>query len=124
MSDVVLPWYAASSTIMSRAPGVRARESQRELVRLARRVDEVADLERARHRREQPLRVRVEQIVQVARVRVQHAHLRRRRLDDARMTVADVRHVVVRVDVAAPFVVEQVLHPSAHDLRPARDTRC
>ncbi len=46
ISDVVLPWYAASSTIMSRAPGVRARQSQRQLVRLARRVDEVAHLER------------------------------------------------------------------------------
>ena len=36
--------------------------------------------------------------------------------DDARMAVADVRHVVVRVEVAAALVVVQILHPSAHDL--------
>ena len=43
-----------------RAARVRARQPQRELVRLARRVHEVADVERRRHRRQQSLGVLVE----------------------------------------------------------------
>ena len=39
------------------AAGVRARQSERELVRLARGVQDVADVERVGKRREQPLRV-------------------------------------------------------------------
>ena len=102
---------------MSRAAGVRARQAQRELVRLARRVHEVAHVERrAASSPSSRSAYRVEQVVQIARVRVQHAHLRRAGLHDARMTVADVRHVVVRVDVASALVVVQVLLPAAHDL--------
>ena len=94
---------------------VRAREPQRELVRLARRVEQIADAERIGERGGEPLGVRVEQIVQVARVGIEHRHLPVRRGHHARMRVADVRHVVVRVEILAPLVIVEILPPSARD---------
>ena len=47
------------------------------------------------------------------------AHLPLGGIDDARVAVADVRHVVVAVDVAAAVVVEQVLHRAADDVERA-----
>ena len=96
---------------------VRARQPKRQLVRLAARVHEVADAKRIRQRRREPLRVAHQVVVQVARVRVEHAHLLRRRLHDAGMRVAHVRDVVVRVEVSTARVVVQILHPAAHDFQ-------
>ena len=61
----------------------------------------VRDDERAltRQRRQQTGCVLGEAVVEIARVRVEHEHLLGRRLHDARMTVADVRDVVVGVEV-------------------------
>src|SRR4029077_15257632 len=85
---------------------VRAREAQRQLVRLAAGVDEVADPQRLRRGPPQPFREAGQMLVEIARVRVQGAQLPGRRLDHARVTVADVGNVVVRVDVAAAGFVE------------------
>ena len=54
--------------------------------------------------------------MQVARVGVERAHLLLRGIDDARVAVADVRHVVVAVEIAAAGLVEQVLHRAADDV--------
>ena len=54
-------------------------------------------------------------VAHVPRVGIEQSHLHAARLDDTRMRVADVRHVVVGVDEAAPLVVEQVLLPSTND---------
>ena len=97
----------------------RARRSAT-LVRFAPRVDEIADAQRRRQRGGQPLGVAHQMLVQVAGVGVEHAHLPLGRVGDARMAVADVRDVVVAVDVAAPGLVEEILHRAADDLhRPA-----
>jgi len=54
-------------------------------------------------------------LVQVPGVGVEDAHLVDRRLSHPRMTVADVRHVVVGVEVAAAPFIPQVLHPAPFD---------
>ena len=95
---------------------VRAGEPQRQLVGLAAGTHEVAHAQRGRERAGQTLRVRRQRVVQVSRVRVQDAQLVRRRAHDARMAVADVRHVVVRIEVLPARRVEEQLPPSAHDL--------
>ena len=107
--------------------GVGAGEAQRQLVRLARRIHEVDDtiMQLARKRRRQPLGVLVHEVARVARVRVQHRHLRLTGADNPRMTMADVRHVVVRVDVLPSDVVVEILHPATLDFdrRPIRDAQ-
>ena len=96
-----------------RAP-VYARQPECELVGFAHSRN--SNVELGRQRRQQFLGVAFEQVMQVARGRVEDAHLRRRRLDNARMTVPDMWNVVIGVDVPPAFVVEEVLHPSTHDL--------
>src|SRR5437762_749663 len=49
------------------------------------------------------------------RVRAEYAHLFRASLDNARMTMPDMRNIVVRVDVCSAFGVVEILHPSTHD---------
>src|SRR5262249_3896805 len=49
--------------------------------------------------------------------------LSRDRVGDARMRVSNVRHIVVRVDVRSPRLVEQVLHPASHDVEGMRGVR-
>ena len=95
---------------------MRAREPQRQLVGLAAGVDEVADGQRLRQRRAQPLREVPDRVVQVSRVGVQRAHLIHRGLHDPWMRVPDMRNVVVGVKVLRAAVVEQVLHPAAGEL--------
>ena len=94
-------------------PRERARHPQRQLVRLARGVDEVAHLERRRQRRRASVRrTSASPSLQVTRVGVEHGHLRLRGAHHARMAVPDVRHVVVRVEVAASRVVVEILRAS------------
>ena len=102
------------------AAGRRAREPQRELVRLAARVDEVADAERLRQQPRQPPRVAHGQVVQVAGVGVEERELLLHRAHHARVAVAHERHVVVDVEVGAPRVVVEVLAEAAHDLERPR----
>src|ERR1035437_1931216 len=94
---------------------VRARETQRQLVRFAGRVDEEAHVQRWRERRDETLGVFREMIVEIASVGVEHRHLCLRSAHDAWMTVPNVRNVVVGVEIATTLVVEQVLPPAASD---------
>ena len=97
--------------------GVGAREPQREVVRLAARVDEEDDAQRVRERGGEPPRVADEQVVQVPRVGVQPRHLRRGGGDHARMRVPDVADVVDEVEVGPPVLVVEVGAGAADDLQ-------
>src|SRR5437016_6002548 len=55
--------------------------------------------------------------MKIARVGVEQRELRLRRLDHAWVAVPYERHVVVNVEVRAPRVVIQILHPSANDFQ-------
>lgn len=55
--------------------------------------------------------------MEVACVGVEDGHLLCRRPHDAWMTVADVRHIVVGVEVTAALVVEEVLPPSTDNFQ-------
>ena len=101
----------------------RSRQPQGELVRLAAAVDEEADLEVVRQQRGQPLRVAQDQLVEVARVRVEDAHLGGAGLDDPRMGVADVGDVVHAVEVGPAVGVVEVRALAADDVerRPVAD---
>ena len=58
--------------------------------------------------------------MEVPRVGVERAHLPFRGIDDARVAVADVGHVVVAVDITAAIRVEEILHRAADEVhRPA-----
>ena len=96
--------------------GEGPRQAQRQFVGLAARVDEVTHAQRLWQKGGQLFGIAGDVIVQVARVGVEHAHLPLRRRHHARVVVSHVRHVVVRVQVLAALVVEQVLFPAAHDL--------
>src|SRR5262249_45716111 len=54
--------------------------------------------------------------VEISRVGAERAHLTLGGFDHARMAMADVRHVVVAVDVASAGLVKEVLHRAADDL--------
>ena len=97
--------------------GARARETKRQLVRLAARAHEITDPQWLWHRRREPFRVAGEMLIEIARVRIELADLPRRRFDHARVTVTDVWDVVVRIEVAPPGLVEEVLHRAAHHLK-------
>ena len=91
-------------------------KAQGQFVGFAARIDKETHVERVRHGRDQSLRVGIEVVVQVARVGVQHGHLPLPGLDDARMAVADVGHVVIGIQVFAAGFVVHVLHPTPLDL--------
>ena len=94
------------------APAGRGpREPERQLVRLAARVDEVRDLERSRQRGDQALGVVEDGRVEVARVRLEQGLLASRRLDHPRMGVPDVGDVVHEVEVRAAVRVVEVARP-------------
>jgi len=98
------------------APRVRARQPERELVRLASGADEEEDAQRLRERRGEPVRVRKDRRMEVTRVRVEQSHLPGARGDDPGVRVSDVRHVVHDVEVrGSRFVVEELAR-AADDL--------
>ena len=103
-----------------RPSGTGARQPQRQLVRLASRVHEVADLERLRQRRGQALRVSREPLVEVPRVRVQHGCLAPNRVDHMGVGVPHMADIVHAVEVGLALRVEQVLLPPAHDVEGLR----
>ena len=78
-----------------------------DIVRLAARIDEGADLQVARQRRPQPFAVVQHLGSEIARVGVQGAHLARDGLDHMGMAVPDMRHVVIGVEIAAARGVGQ-----------------
>ncbi len=95
---------------------VCARQAQRQLVRLAAGAHEIADAERIRQRRDEALREPRQAVVQIPGVGVEQQHLFDAGPHDARMAVPDVRHVVVRVEIAPSRMVVEVLHPAADGL--------
>jgi hypothetical protein len=97
--------------------GVRARHAHCQLIRFARRVDQPHDVERLRQRGSQPFRELAEQPAHVTRVRVEQRHLPGAGFHDGRMTVPDMRHIVVRIEQAPAGTVVQVLHPAAHGMK-------
>ncbi len=107
------------------APRVGAGQAQRELVRLAARADEVADAQRLRQGRAQALGVARQRVVQVAGVGVEDRHLALAGAHDARVGVADMRHVVDAVEIGPPVHIEELLAVAADDLERAaiRDTQ-
>jgi hypothetical protein len=91
-------------------------QSERQLVRLTPRTHEEAHLQRIGHRAREALGILDDVVVQVPGVRVQGSHLAPRGLDDPRVTVSDVAHVVHAIEVGPASIVEQKLTLSAHDL--------
>ena len=98
------------------SPGGSGGDPPSDVVRLAARVHDHGAVEAGigRHRREQPLREIGERLVQIARVRVQGARLAHHRLGDARVAVAENRHVVVGVEDPAPVGVDEPGPLAAH----------
>ena len=94
-----------------------AREAQGKLVRLTPGVHEVAYLEWPGQRRRQILGKALKVRVQIARIGVKKRHLLGCRSDNFGMAVADVRHIVVGVEVASAGMVEEILHHPAHDMQ-------
>jgi hypothetical protein len=94
-----------------------AREPQGEVVGLAPRVDEEhhAVAQPRRHRRQQPLGELAHVWVEVPRVGVERGDLLRDRVGDGGVGVADVRHVVARVEEDAARFVDQPRAVAAHD---------
>ena len=102
---------------------VRARKSQRQLVRFAARGSEVADTQCVRHQRRQRFGVLRQLLLQIARVRVEQRQLFAHRANDSRVAVPDVRDVVVAIDITMPRIVVQILLPAAHDVQRRRTVR-
>ena len=95
---------------------VRAGETQREIVRLAARVHEIAHGQRIGQRGRQPFGVLDDPPVEVPSVRVERADLLLCRGDDARMTVADVADVVHAIKISPAIGIEEILAVAARDL--------
>src|SRR6185436_2344644 len=92
-------------------------QAERQLVRLAPGVDEVADFEMVRQERGQPVGIAQHELVEIAGVRVQLPHLGGPGLDDPRVRVADVRDVVDAVEVGATVRVVQVRALAPDDVK-------
>ena len=98
--------------------GVSARHEQREIVRLRAGVDEVANLQFARHFRRELLRVLGDVRMQINRGRMlQDFVLLLRRRDHVRMTMADAdRHdAAERIEITPPVFVPDILHLALHE---------
>src|ERR1700754_1382913 len=95
---------------------VRAGETQCKLVSFAAGVHEVTNTQRIRQRRSYLLCILKNQVVQVARVSVERAHLLDTRSQNTRMTMTDVRDVVISVEISPPLIVKEILHLATHNL--------
>src|SRR6266404_1783283 len=60
--------------------------------------------------------VAINQIVKVARIRIDHGHLSLSGFNYARVTMAHVGHIVVSIEILSIFLVIEVLHRAAYDL--------
>ena len=98
------------------AAGAGTRNTHRELVRFAAGAAEHHRVELVGKLSRQPFRVIQNIVVQVARVRIEERCLFRQRLDDMRMTMADMRYVVVHVQVLAAGAVVQPAAFATHDV--------
>ena len=96
--------------------GVRPRQPQGKLVRFAAAGGEEADREWRGELRGQATGIKQDLLVQVACVGVEHRQLLRDRPHDLRVAVADVRHIVVGVEVALSVGVPEPGAESPHDL--------
>ena len=95
------------------AAGVGTGEAQGEFVGFAAGVDEIADAQGFRQKLREALGITVHVVVEVARVGVEQGDLLLHGANDARMAVADERHVVVNVEIGAAGVVVEELLPTA-----------
>ena len=89
-------------------PGVCSGQAQRQVVRLATGVDEEDHAERVGEQGNEAAGVFDDRRMQVSGVGVQDAGLFAQRRDDTGMAVPDMRHVVDKVEVAAPVVGDQL----------------
>ena len=64
-------------------------------------------IERGVHGRRQPLNIVQHTVMQIPRMRVQRRRLPRNRLDHLRITVPNVRYVIVAIEVIAPVSIPQ-----------------
>ena len=87
-----------------------------QLVGLAPGAHEEAHFQRIGHRAREPPGVLDDIVVQVAGVGVEGRDLPLRRLDNARVAVPHVAHVVHAIEVGPTVIVEQELAFSSHDL--------
>ena len=99
------------------APGMRTRQAQRQFIRLAPGIDEVADAQRRRQQLRQPRGIACGVVVQVARIGVQQRQLFLRGARHARVTVPHQRHIVVYVQIRPAGFVIKVLLPATHDFQ-------
>ena len=85
---------------------LRARHANRQFIRFASRIDEMADLQRFRQKFRETFRIAKNIFVQIARIRIEKRQLFLRRLNNVRVTVSNQWHVVVNVQIRSPrFVV-------------------
>ncbi len=102
------------------AAGGRLGEPPGEVVGLAARAHEKADRQRRRQGGGQPFGVAQDALVQVAGIGVEQGHLAAAGFHHPRMAVADVGHVVDRVEVGVAQRVDQAGAAAAHHVqRPA-----
>ena len=99
------------------AAGVRAGDTQREFVGFAARIYEVADAQRRRKKRSEPLGVTIGVVVQIACVGVEDGYLVLHSANYPRMRVTDERNVIVDVQKSATGVIEKILPPAANDFQ-------
>ncbi len=99
------------------AAGMRARQTQGQLIGLTPRVDEETYSQRFRQCGAEPLGVIDDPIVQIARVRVEDRHLPLRRAYHSRMAVANMGHVVHQIEKTPAGVIVKMLRVSANDLK-------
>jgi hypothetical protein len=95
-------------------------QSQGQVVRLAAGVDEEDHAERVGKQSGKAAGVLDDRRVKIASVGVQDAGLLAQRGSDARMAVADVRHVVHEIEVPAPVRVDQLRALPGDDLQRRR----
>ena len=87
-------------------------EAQGQFVRLARRVDEITDVECVRQSRSQALGVVGQVAVQVTRIGTQETHLAICCLNYFGMAMADVGHVVECIQIGTAEIIKKVLSPA------------
>ena len=94
---------------------VRARQTQRKLIRLTARIGEKANRQRRGQSRGQTPRVLDNVVVQITRVRVQHLHLLLSRAHHARTAMPHMTHIVDAIQIRVAVLVVQILPDPAHN---------
>ena len=96
--------------------GQGLRHPQGDVIRLGPGAGHERGIERRAHRRGQRLDIVQNPLVQIPRMGVQRPGLRADRLDHTRMAMADMRHVIVAIQVFAPLGIPQLCAKAAHQM--------